>query len=346
MVMFETYGEIDLNEDPCIFTSCDHIFTRSSMDGIMDMAKHYLIDSRTGNITGLKDSAEPFSSDELKSCPTCRGSLRNIARYGRIIRRSLLDESAKKLTAWSNKTHNDLAERLAAEQEHLLTTLGTALKLSQDIELRGTLPDQLRAITRLKTNTRYRKAFAIRNAIQTFADKLCREEQPYQRNSNVNIAEFTFTEAELQLREHVQASSLLIRCDTVIFSDVISMHKQSAVGRVKRSLQVGFSANRIVCDQLVQDARDTHSVRQEVEGHLFWARFAAVEYGISINAGDDDQHAKVAAQNEALNYDALKHLEEADKICARFAGLIAPTATTTTKVPLPLRRITMTLRRF
>ncbi|KAK0260447.1 hypothetical protein LTR35_017984 [Friedmanniomyces endolithicus] len=99
LAMFETYGGIDFNEDPCIFTGCGHIFMLSSMDVIMDMPKHYDIDPMTGNVIALKTSSEPFSSDELKSCPTCRGSLRILARYGRIVRRALQDESTKKLTA-------------------------------------------------------------------------------------------------------------------------------------------------------------------------------------------------------------------------------------------------------
>ncbi|KAK1810044.1 hypothetical protein LTR12_015592 [Friedmanniomyces endolithicus] len=181
LVMFETYGDIDLNEDPCIFTGCGHIFTLSSMDGIMDMPKHYDIDPMTGNVIGLRTSSEPFSSDELKSCPTCRGSLRSVARYGRIVRRALLDESAKKLTAWSNRTHAELAERLASDQEKLLTSIDMTLKPGQDIRLDGGQLEQHRAIKKLRTNTRYRRAFATRHTIQTFADKLRKEEQPYQR---------------------------------------------------------------------------------------------------------------------------------------------------------------------
>jgi len=32
----------------------------------------------------------------MKSCPTCRGPLRNLNRYSRIVRRALIDEATKK----------------------------------------------------------------------------------------------------------------------------------------------------------------------------------------------------------------------------------------------------------
>ncbi|TKA59728.1 hypothetical protein B0A55_12684 [Friedmanniomyces simplex] len=306
LVMFETYGDIDLNEDPCIFTGCGHIYTLSSMDGIMDMPKHYDIDPMTGKVIGLKTSSEPFSSDESKSCPTCRGSLRSLARYGRIVRRALLDESAKKLTAWSNRTYSELAERLASDQEKLFTSIDMALKPSQDIRLDGGQLEQHRAIKKLRTSARYRRPFATRHAIQTFADKLRK-------------AAFTFAGAELQLREHLQANSLLIRCDTVILSDDMSMHNRSTAGRMKGVLKIDFAANRALCDELAKGARETHSIRQEVEGQLFWAQLAAMECG-TFDAADKGIPREAIAYHEALNDEALDRLAQAEKVCECFAG--------------------------
>jgi hypothetical protein len=88
-----------LDVDPYIFTPCGHVFTIDSLDGTMEMYSYYEVNPLTGEFAGLKKSAEPFSEDEAKACPECRGSLIGIARYGRIVRRALLDESAKKLKA-------------------------------------------------------------------------------------------------------------------------------------------------------------------------------------------------------------------------------------------------------
>jgi hypothetical protein len=106
----KTYQEIRVDENPC-FPSCGHIVTVESMDGIMSMGDHYKLDNE-GDIVGIKYSSEPFSSDELKTCPKCRGSLRNIARYGRIVCRALLDEATKRFISTANQDYIPLATRL------------------------------------------------------------------------------------------------------------------------------------------------------------------------------------------------------------------------------------------
>jgi hypothetical protein len=55
-----------------------------------------------GSIVDLKNSAEPFSASGMKSCLTCRGPLRNLNRYSRIVRRALIDEATKKFIVWAN----------------------------------------------------------------------------------------------------------------------------------------------------------------------------------------------------------------------------------------------------
>ncbi|KAK3614182.1 hypothetical protein LTR56_027418 [Elasticomyces elasticus] len=328
MVMFEPYGDIDLNEDPCIFTACAHIFTLSSMDGIMSMVDHYDIDPMSGKIVGLKSSSEPFSSHELKACPTCRGSLRNLARYGRIVRRALLDDSAKKLTVWSNRTYADLAERISADEAQLSASIDAFLKPHQNVTLHDRPSDQLKAVKSLKTSQRYRKAFATRSAVQSFADKLRKDEQPYQRVRNLvetvrrehaedGIMEFSFASSELQLRERLQAISLLIRCDIIIFSDVTNVHVKTTAGRARGDLHLDFANNRSRCDGLVKESEETYSVRQEVEGRLFWARFVALECG-AFDSTREDVPPGATAQKDALNEEAFKRLKQAQNICERF----------------------------
>jgi hypothetical protein len=120
LLMFIPYKDTSLDVDPCIFTSCSHIFTIGSLDGTMGMQDYHRVDRLTGRYTGLKSSAKPSSATDIKPCPECRGSLRNIARYGRIVRRALLDENAKKLTAWSNRKHQHLSIHLASLEGKLM----------------------------------------------------------------------------------------------------------------------------------------------------------------------------------------------------------------------------------
>ena len=104
-ITLSTYGEVDLNESPCIIPSCGHILALDSMDGHMEMAKYYTFSNEPdaeASIISLKSSSVPFSTSELKNCPMCRRPLRNINRYGRIVRRAWIDEATKKFIVWAN----------------------------------------------------------------------------------------------------------------------------------------------------------------------------------------------------------------------------------------------------
>ncbi|KAF3070223.1 hypothetical protein CFAM422_006693 [Trichoderma lentiforme] len=67
--------------------------------------------ARLLNLSRWTNRAEPFSLEEsgIPVCATCRGSLWNIARYGRIVRRAILDESTKKFIAWAYSRYLSLA---------------------------------------------------------------------------------------------------------------------------------------------------------------------------------------------------------------------------------------------
>lgn len=118
--MLEDYGNVDLDESPCLFPSCGHILTISSMDGHMDVAKYYTADS-SGNFTAITALSEPFSMKEVKGCPECRATLREFARYGRIVRRAMVDEATKKFIVWSNQKYVPLAQQLQEQQDLLAT---------------------------------------------------------------------------------------------------------------------------------------------------------------------------------------------------------------------------------
>ena len=105
----------------------------------------------------------------LSRCPECRGSLRNLARYGRIVRRALLDESAKKFTAWSNRKYQELANHLINLEGELMDSLDFPRKPNQTIKLDGSVEAQIESVKDLKTTKRYRKMYALINEIAHFA---------------------------------------------------------------------------------------------------------------------------------------------------------------------------------
>lgn len=287
MIMFEPYKDINLDENPCIFTQCGHIFTVESMDGIMGMAAHYDLNADERPIS-LKSPSAAFSQDSLKTCPTCRGSLRGIARYGRIVRRALLDESTKKFTAWSTIRHEQLANWLVSEQERLLNSFDSAERPSQSIRLVGDVTQQVRAVKDLRNSYRYRHILGARHQVLEFLERCDNDEQPFKRVRDLvetarrdkrdnTIARFDFSIDVLDLRGQLLAKALWLRCDIILFSDVLSLHHSNPLGPSKGVLQVSFGKNREESDKLVTMAGSTKNYRQEVEGQMFWARFAAME---------------------------------------------------------------------
>ena len=327
MVMLESYGSVDLEEDPCIFTSCGHVFTLSTMDGMMEVSKHYELDE-TRNGLSIKVTLEAFSSRELPTCPSCRGPLRDIARYGRIVRRALLDESAKKFTSWSNAEHNRLARGLQAEYNKLLHSQGNAVKVVQNLTLTGDIDTQLEAIKGLRSGKRYRQVLALRQTISAFAKKLQRDEQPFQRVKDLvesirrqpgsgPIGQFVFHDTELQLREHLQGVILLHRCDVVLLSDIIGVHQRVPPTSMHGTIQVNFTSNRGQCEAAIDEARKTFNFRQLTEARVLWARFAALECNLTDATHESSLQTDLVGM-EDLKDTSLAHLKEAEALCDEY----------------------------
>ena len=110
-ILGESYQEIHLTENPCIFPRCGHFLIIESMDGQMDLKKHYDLDD-LGRPTAISSSSTPFSVEDIRTCATCHGSLRRLSRYGRLMRRALLDEATKKLILYVNQRYIPIAQEL------------------------------------------------------------------------------------------------------------------------------------------------------------------------------------------------------------------------------------------
>ncbi|KAF2639194.1 hypothetical protein P280DRAFT_527699 [Massarina eburnea CBS 473.64] len=325
LLMFTAYKDIDLDVDPCIFTPCGHIFTVDSLDGTMGMQEHYEVDPLTGQYTKVKSSAEPFSIKDSKPCPECRGSLRNLARYGRIVRRALLDESAKKLTVWSNHRHQELANRLVGLEVELMESLDFPRKPIQNIKLNGTVQMQIKSVKELKTTKRYSKMYALINEITHFVRKLSKDEQPYKRVHDLvemarrqscstgSIAEFELSSEELQLRENLQAANLLIRSYLILFGDVINVHNETPVG-TQGNLHVNFAEIRVLCEELVENAIESKSLRQKAEAQVLWAKLAAIECGV-FEKKYEAENPGLQHRVDLLKLRATEHLDEAEEVC-------------------------------
>lgn len=320
LLMLTTYGEVDLDADPCIFTPCGHIFTVDSLDGTMSMTDFYEIDAATGRYTGIKSSVEPFSMKESKPCPECRASLRGVARYGRLVKRAALDESAKKLIDWAKYKHQGLVIRLEEFQADLVKTVDSLRKPTQTVRLNGTIDAQLVNVAKLQTRSRYGKLLGVVAGIRQYVKRLQDEEQPYRRvHDLVEVARqqktisgdiAQFVSEELQPRERLQAACLYIHSYLVLVNDVLAVHDKTPVG-IAGKLRIDLSDARTQCELLSTEAGSSSNHRLEAEAYILWARSAAMECGINESKADTWHRVNV----EELSESATLRLRAAEDIC-------------------------------
>lgn len=109
----------------------------------------------------------------MKSCPTCRGPLRNLNRYSRIVRRALIDEATKKFIVWANMEFIPLVTRMQGIEAELRETAGGSQKASDKLspetplpgpfQLNGTRDQQISHIgTLTRKENRYKTIIGLR----------------------------------------------------------------------------------------------------------------------------------------------------------------------------------------
>ncbi|CAB4477601.1 unnamed protein product [Rhizophagus irregularis] len=87
-----TFSKVDWNKERMIFLSCGHIYTMKSMDNHMGMKDYY-----EGSIDRGWTSVKLLpTSTSVKTCPECQAPIKDIKRYGRIIKKCTLDIQNRK----------------------------------------------------------------------------------------------------------------------------------------------------------------------------------------------------------------------------------------------------------
>ncbi|RIA86555.1 AAA domain-containing protein, partial [Glomus cerebriforme] len=84
---------IDWKKEKMIVLSCGHAYTMRTLDTLMGM-KDYYEGSIEGGWTSVKEL--PISPTNTNTCPECQTPIKNIRRYGRIIKHHTLDIQTKK----------------------------------------------------------------------------------------------------------------------------------------------------------------------------------------------------------------------------------------------------------
>jgi hypothetical protein len=296
LIMMSQYGEIDLDEDPCIFPTCGHFYTIATMDGHLSLGDHYILNGN-GLPSALKAPDDGLDVDKTRIvCPDCRQSLRQLPRYGRVVRRALLIQSTLKFITWSNKDYVKFYGLFTNAQRYLQQTLEKASPGQISLRLAESRDEQIRTIKQTMSKLRYGAIISLRNQIHNFRGLVGSKEQPFKRvqtlvrhaRLNQRTAEdFIFDESLiLQTRSHALATSLLIRCDLVILSDVLAVRFSKNLS-VDVATTVDFSKNRADCDTLFRIADEGNHDLQQAEALIMWAHFAALE--ISCHSSENDE---------------------------------------------------------
>ncbi|TIC94223.1 NFX1-type zinc finger-containing protein 1 [Colletotrichum higginsianum] len=295
-ILMGDYRSTDLDEEPCIFPDCGHFLTYTTMDGLMGIQEHYEL-SPEGVPVSIKTDSHPFSATEIKVCPECRGSLRNISRYGRIVRRGLLDESTKKFTSWSQSKWQAMSKALLDAKDALQSTDRTDFVMpaepSGGFDLRGSRQSQATHLLNLTGAKRHKSLKRLRHQISHFVGLVKRDEQPYQRvahlvwhvNKRRKTSGFSFDESAIQMGGLLQATCLLLRCDLLLISDYVALCRSLEENAAAKAVKVEAAPYMRDCRNLIQiaHARDFH--RLEVEGHILLVMFC------SFSAPDDTMQA-------------------------------------------------------
>jgi hypothetical protein len=329
-IMGATFGEVDLDENPCIIPPCGHILTLESMDGHMSMSDFYISDV-DGSIVGLKNSNEPFSASDLKTCPTCRGPLRSINRYSRIVRRALIDESTKKFIVWANMGFIPLVTKMQLIEAELRESAGTISDASGGVsleaphsgklDLNGTPGQQIaQTETFMHKEKIFRTIIDLRRRTKRFLSQVNEKEQPFgrihdlaqdaHRHRGVDVDADLHSRVDvLEVRNRLLTTALLIRCDYTILLTFLEKCKGKMKARFS-SIRVDFSINRKECELLVVEAHTKHQPGIEVEGHLYWARFFVLERSF----------AEPGEKITQLLNEAKEHVQLARGICDACPG--------------------------
>ena len=337
-IMQATYGDVNLNEDPIILPSCGHIVTLSSMDGHMGMSDYYEL-SESSSIEALKALPEPFSTENVKRCPMCRGSLRDINRYNRIIRQGLLEQATKKFISWANQQYLPLEQRLYEEEKRLQQSVNETIPLqdtdgrntesasaARDIRLNKSPSHQIDTIRKFpELKVRYKTTSSLKVEIARFLKQVSEEEQPFgrifdmvrdiRRRRGVKT-DLTVDRAILNTRNRMLATLLSIRCDLAILSDfAILRQKGHALNTqhdwIKADLRLDLSKNRQICEGLIAEAAARDQPMHEVEARIFFVRWSILERSIQSSN---------LTRSETLLTEAKQQVALAETICQKHPG--------------------------
>ena len=290
----------------------------------MDMKKYYVMNS--DKPVAIRSSSDPFSVDDIKRCATCRGSLRDLSRYGRLVRRAILDESTKRFLLYLNREYMPLAQELPEKLAALQSTDGVLSPLlfqtNKAISIDGSRLKQsiiLSNIMKKKKkkkhgSNRWKQITELRNRIARYCTAVTIEEQPLIRVRDLveNVRKhkratgtFEFDEGVVQTKGWFLATALGTRLDIGLLGDFLSLYRRSDIGTTERTMRVNLQANCEECRDLINSAVKYKRVSHEVEGYIFLVQLYSLERSQISDPAQSERHSDKA----------LKAIASAKELC-------------------------------
>ncbi|KAI1371941.1 P-loop containing nucleoside triphosphate hydrolase protein [Hypoxylon crocopeplum] len=334
MFGLRAYRDINLDAEPCIFHYCGYIMIVSSMDGQMNMLDHYK-GADDGTIIAITSSPKPFSDNIIKTCPKCKGSLRKVSRYGRIVRGVLLDESIKRFVSWSHTQSMAFEQLLIDEQEQLDHSAEPSQLLALfgevgNLYINGNPIDQLLAIRDWIREDRQIKHDPYESIIRLYfnmfeyLDRVFKEERAHRRlhdlvegasRSRVTTEKLAVDSSKIQTRGELLAQTVLFRCYLTVLCDFLRLRSQAA----EMHTTVHFNLNKSVqdCEELISLAEETKYVRQEAEGRIFFGKLIAIARQLDHNSVFDGEGVSGSIMTRAK-----LHLSKAEALVLKYPSTV------------------------
>ncbi|KAG9842726.1 hypothetical protein KCU98_g8248, partial [Aureobasidium melanogenum] len=235
------------------------------------------------------------------------------------------DQSTLKFITWSNNYYIEYYGSFSKAQKDLQKNLEDARPAQTSLHLYGSRDQQIYTIRTTMSRSRYKEIVELRWKINEFRGLVNKNEQPFKRvqalvrHARLNKRteeDFTFDESViLQTRSYSLATSLLIRCDLVILSDVLAVRSSVALP-VNVATTLDLNKNRKDCETLFQLADEGKHYLQQAEALIFWAHFAALEvsWRSSHEEESDENNAIITLRTQAR-----QRLEQARVFCAEHS---------------------------
>ncbi|KAL5343605.1 hypothetical protein BJX70DRAFT_407270 [Aspergillus crustosus] len=294
----QVYREVNLDKSPCIFPRCGHFLTIESMDGQMDLKKYYSLDN-FGKPIAIRDSPEPFRMEDIKNCALCRGHLRDVSRYGRLVRQAILDESTKKLILYINREYVPLAGELANSIQ-----LAQSFPYKQKVSLPGVIriggpcSKQVEVMKSALGNVsvaRWGGILKLRKRIDAYGRQVSPDQQPFtqvlnvvetaRRGCGVSTRNFDSSRSVIHVKGTLLATALSIRLHIALLTDFMRMK-----GRTRAKMIMCLDENHKQCELLIKMAQESKRPPLEAEGYLFLAQFHALERCHCVDATLSSEH--------------------------------------------------------